>query len=111
MGQCYYVNAKFDIKDEEEFIREGRKIFEQPYVAPIEESGKDTAEHLIETLLAKHQRGLAKEGNSYKSEFDGSYGWEAVMADFFKAVKGALNEGSYITVYPDSGHWTEEVSA
>lgn len=109
MGQSYYVDAKFDIKNEEEFIREGRKVFELPYVTPIEENKKDTAEHLIETLLVKHQNCFEKNGNNYKTQFDASYGWEGLMCDFFTAVKGALNEGSYITVYPDSGHWTEEI--
>ena len=109
MGQTYYVNAKFDIKNEMEFVKEGRKIFERPYVRAIEENKKDTAEHLIETLLAKNQNGYIKDGNNYRSEFDASYGWEGLMEDFFNAVKATLNKGSYITVYPDSGHWTEEV--
>lgn len=107
MGQVYYVDAKFDIKDEVQFVREGRKIFERPNVAPIDEKEKDAAEHLIETLLVKNQGCFTKDGSNYKSEFDASYGWEGVLDDFFRAVKGALNKGSYITVYPDHGHWTE----
>ncbi len=109
MGQSYYVDAKFDIRNEKEFVTEGRKIFERSYVRPVKENQKDTVEHLIETLLAKHQNGYSKDGDNYKSQFDASYGWEGLMEDFFISVKGALNKGSYITVYPDSGHWTEKV--
>ena len=107
MGQTYYVHAKFDIKDEAAFVREGRKTFERPYVTPIAEDRKDTAEHLIETLLAKHQKFFVKAGNSYRSEFDASYGWEAVLSDFFDRVRGTLNKGSYMKVYPDpdNGNW------
>lgn len=110
MGQSYYVEAKFDIKDEKEFISKGRKIFEAPNVCPIEEKEKDTAKHLIETLLVKNQHMYDKDGNIYHSQFDASYGWERVLYEFFEAVKKTLNVGSYITVYPDSGCWTERVS-
>ena len=63
----------------------------------------------METLLAAHQHGFTKDGDEYTSEFDGSYGWEGVLHDFFVAVKGSLNKGSYIVVYPDSEMWKMEV--
>ena len=50
-----------------------------------------------------------KDGNKYSSQFDASYGWERVLSDFFEAVRETLNVGSYITVYPDYGSWTERV--
>ena len=110
MGQSYYVKAKFNIKNEKEFISKGRKVFEDPNVCPIEEKEKDTAEHLIETLLVKKQGMYEKDGNKYSSQFDASYGWERVLSNFFEAVRETLNVGSYITVYPDYGSWTERVT-
>lgn len=78
-------------------------------MCPVEEKEKDTAEHLIETLLVKKQDMYEKDGNKYSSQFDASYGWERVLSDFFEAVRETLNVGSYITVYPDYGSWTEIV--
>ena len=38
------------------------------------------------------------------SGFDASYGWQEVMENWFEYVAPAMGEGTWITIYPDSGN-------
>ena len=40
---------------------------------------------------------------NFNSAFNGSYGWEEVIYDFFKYLSPCLEDGSKMMVYPDSG--------
>ena len=48
-----------------------------------------------------------EKGNSYtdiwRSDFDGSYGWESVMYEVFTAVLKECEDGSYVRIWPDNG--------
>ena len=52
-----------------------------------------------------------KEGATYTSFFDATYSWNGVLAEFFEAIRPALDIGSYINVWIDGeDSWTEVVS-
>lgn len=44
--------------------------------------------------------------DEWTASFHGSYGWESLMYEAFKVMGLYLEEGSYLSCYPDSGSWT-----
>ena len=111
MGQCYYVELKLNIDNEAKFIAAANWFMKNRTDARFIDTYKpDSVDNIARIILVAQQNGFEKKDEGYYiSEFDASYGWEGLLADFFTAVKHTLLKGSYITVYPDSGHWTEEV--
>ena len=45
----------------------------------------------------------------YRNAFHASYSWESVLDEWFRAVAPALETGSEIEVWPDSGSWRLQV--
>lgn len=41
--------------------------------------------------------------STYMASFNASYGWESVMLDMFRSIAPALNDGSWIKIWPDHG--------
>lgn len=108
MGQTYWVTLQVKVNDEDNATKALQKYLERfSWLSEM----PTTFEDCIKVMLAEHQHDFQKEMEDdftvYKSGFDASYGWESVLDEMFKAMKPYVAKGSKITVYPDSGHWTE----
>lgn len=114
MGQCYFVKLRLKYKDESLVIRAAndyisnaskkRTVFYDGY-------GFDTVKGIVKSILAEFQGGFEDKGDGmYESSFEGRYSWESVLSEFFMAIKPHLSKGSRIDVWPDHGHWSEEVT-
>ena len=113
MGQCYTVetNLKFKNNDPSEFCaiireevanRNGKSAFFSPELGAM-----DTPFECFKILTSRNAHEW--EDGVYSADFDGSYGWELVMIEVFKASAKGLANGSVITIYPDSGKDTIRV--
>lgn len=51
-------------------------------------------------ILTTENAGQTEDGLWY-ADFDGSYGWESVLIQVFRAAAGELADGSRITIYTD----------
>lgn len=70
----------------------------------------DTLKGVVKILLAAHQNNFSCAPDEadpsfdlYRSGFDASYGWGAVMRDAFREMAWALADGSYLWIHRDSG--------
>lgn len=62
----------------------------------------------IKIVFADHQGNLCVSQDTelayrFISAFDGSYGWEGVIYDFFKRISSHLQDVSSMLVWPESG--------
>ena len=116
MGQCYSVYLKMKAKDEREFVRLSRRYLLSMNISSEYFLGKDldTAIGNIRFVLAAHQQQFEESEEDgmvlYRSGFDATYSWETILYDWFCAVSKALEDGSEIEVYPDSGRWALRVA-
>jgi len=63
---------------------------------------RSTLEGLVKTLIT--DRDYCFDGaHTYSTAFDASYGWEEVMQDAFLHMAPYLEDGSSISISPDSG--------
>lgn len=105
MGQCYTVEAKLNFKngDPAEFCKICKDEISAIKNAVFDLTRGDLDEPFgcFKILTAKDawedDRGV------WLADFSGSYGWEWVMFKVFKAAAEALEEGSFIYIYPDDG--------
>ena len=111
MGQCYYVELKLNVENERKFIQLFKDYMENAERTVFNNTWKpDSVDNIIKIMLAADQNDFQRHDDGvYTSGFHGSYGWETVLDEFFTVIKPTLLKGSYITVYPDEGHWTREV--
>ena len=120
MGQCYSVCLAAKVKDEAAFVWLSRSFIESQNIREDCFEGADmmTPDGNVKFMLAGNTQ---PEGYSvqdepdgwreYDNAFDASYSWEALLYDWFRAVAPALESGSDIEVWPDSGSWRCEVGA
>ena len=108
MGQTYSVTYHLKPKDEKEVIRLLNEfIKEQEWKDDVYDS--NSLEGVMKYLITED--GFVHEGDEYRSCFDGTYGYETVLLDIFSVLEGALEDGSYCEIYPDSGfHYGEMVN-
>lgn len=105
MGQCYTVIQKLAIKKGKE------KSFVKAYNGAWEWGDCDKPKTFKECV--GHLTGVKLDGDPHKdangatvTDFDARYGWEAQMQEVLEKVARFLEDGSYLTCYPDSGMWT-----
>lgn len=102
MGQCYSIYANMKTKDEAEVVRLARGFVEESsgYAHYSNADFADLAgmmENFFTKDVSKSHDGV------YSADFDASYGWESIMQDMFKAIAPALEDGSYLEIWPDHG--------
>lgn len=112
MGQCYDVELKLKIKDIDSLKDNINKYIDDNQGKGI----RFTLDGLDRTKLSDLVRiFLTKRGMTivnkfeYISSFDASYGWESVLDNFFRIMVPNLNDGSYMIVDIDLGHWKDYV--
>lgn len=104
MGQCYDVKLKLAYKRDEEhvvfklneYINERKLKFKDTY------RNKNNLSDLIEFFIGDY---YVDDDGEYVSGFNASYSWEMVLNEMFEAIATELNDGSYIEIYTDSGHY------
>ena len=113
MGQCYVIELKLKIQNEEAFLLLSQDLagdlkLRRYYTEKANTDSVDGIAHLFfwtvdsEAIFTKHE---AEDFVLYSNAFNASYRWETVMQDWFIKVAPSLSRGSYLRVYPDSGHW------
>ena len=109
MGQCYTVIAKMVIDDgnRADFCRAVRSEIENKKdvfaFGDLKELNLDDPFDCFKALTTKTAE---QNGDNYCAEFNNSYGWEYVMVSAFKTAVDTLRDGSFVTIYPDSGSIT-----
>ena len=112
MGQTYAVSLKLHFKDKEGAAQALRdkiaRATEERVIYSLEHYrelgiGTDTVEGLLRIFFGGWEGKLQNTGTSLESGFDACYGWETVMMDAFDLMAPFLEDGSEITIYPDSG--------
>lgn len=115
MGQCYSVTYKLNPKTtEDEIVKRLNN-----YIDDEENTGRthwnyddcldrNSLDELMKLLIPP--RAIYKRDDGYYSgDFDASYGWFDLMYTAFKKMIPALDEDSYVEIYPDSGCYKLEV--
>lgn len=117
MGQCYYVECKVKIKNEENIVEALQRFMEtRDTNFNLEDFasrgiGTNSFDDLMRIIFADFpgndfQRSEEEGGFAiYSSGFSASYGWESVMDDAFTVMAPFLAEGSELFVEPDIGWW------
>jgi len=105
MGQTYAVEAKISFKDPDKFCEIIRNEVEK---LNLKDADTSTPFGCFKAIT-KHDAVIDPFG-CWVAYFDGSYSWEGVLLDTFEAVTPALDDGSVIKVYPDSGWWEIKVA-
>lgn len=98
MGQVYSVEAKFVFKnnDPTSFCEAfNRKVNAK--------NGSNKSNDPFECFKMLTATNAHKVGDCWYAGFDASYGWEGIMIDFFDSMIRELEDGSYVTIYPDYG--------
>ena len=115
MGACYSVYLKVNFIDEEGAVKAlnehmtndtGTDYSLEKYanigVTP------DTFDGLMKILLAETQREVTifEHGRFtiYENDFDASYGWEAIMMEWFEVLAPFLKNDSKLLIYPDNDY-------
>lgn len=114
MGQWYYVELDLKYTDEKAVVKAANEYItsaEKKLNARFDKRyGFNTVSNIVKSILAEFQGDYYEEGNGlYTSSFDATYSWESVLAEFFTAIKHSLNKGSRIDVWPDTGHWSDNI--
>ena len=118
MGCTYDVELSMFYKDASKVVALAKQYITKPKARKTvfgHSFGYDTVDAVVKTVLAGQQGMFEKEeekdGATYISFFDATYSWNGVLAEFFEAIRPALDIGSYINVWIDGeDSWTEVVS-
>lgn len=117
MGAVYDVHVELSYQDEDAVValmndyideNEGSRI--NFGVDSFAEQGitRDSVSGLMPAFLT--MRGMVEsDPGVFDASFDARYGWERVMTDMFEYIAPALDDGSIMEVYPDSGRDVLEV--
>lgn len=113
MGQCYTVEANFKFKDNDpasfcQIIQ--REIAARNNVSAVFDLDRGNLNDPFDCFKILTSKDACKYTNDiWCADFDASYGWHGVMHDVFKSAFRVLDEGSWLTIYPDNGHETISV--
>lgn len=114
MGQDYNVTIRARVNDPALLVRltDGYIRTDNFSADCWDKSNLATAEGCIRALLAGDTQPEMFEDQSdsdgwrtWGNTFHCCYGWESVLCDWFHAIASSLEDGSRITVCPDSGKW------
>ena len=100
MGALYDIEVFLDCKNTDEVVRLAKE-----YAASARKYAViDPFDDLEGMLKAFFTKSVHKNADGvYVADFNGSYGWESVMLDMFESIAPALNDGSWLKVWPDHG--------
>ena len=104
MGACYYTKMKILYRRDEthvifklnEYINEKKLNFGDT------DGDRNNLSDLIKFFVGDY---YVNDYNEYESEFNASYSWEIVLNEMFEAMATELKDGSYLEIYPDTGHY------
>ena len=100
MGALYDIEVFLDCKNTDEVVRLAKE-----YAASAKKwaviSPFDNFDEMLKAFFTKSVHKNAD--GVYVADFNGSYGWESVMLDMFESIAPALNDGSWLKVWPDHG--------
>lgn len=101
MGACYSTSCKLVCKNEEDVIRLARGYIQDASgYARFSSSDFNNLDGMMEVFFTN---GVEKDRDgTYTADFDASYGWESIMQEMFEAIAPALEDGSYLEIYPDN---------
>lgn len=114
MGQTYSVCLTAKVKNEKKFVRMSVNYLVGGHVLSCKGEDLTTSIGNIKCVMAASQEMFDEEPvvdgwSEYRSDFDAGYSWESIIYEWFQAVAPALEDGSEIEVYPDSGGWGQRV--
>lgn len=122
MGQTYKVEFKCITNKGDEIISAVKDYMEQAVSnerARFNEIYEPVClDNIARIFLAAHQGNFEKEDSVfdsgtytgiYSSYFHATYGWDAILEEFWNTIKKYLEQGSYIIVDSDSGSWKETI--
>lgn len=110
MGACYEVDLKIKTHKKDKLIAEVNKFIEENDIWFHDDDPVRTVDDMARKFLASHQKRFdIYDEMSYASSFDATYSWEVVLLDLWEAIKKYLDPGSYLDMWPDSGHWIKEI--
>ena len=105
MGACYDVELKLNVKDEDLLKKLMNKYIDENngfVVFNLEERDRNNLVDLVKIFIT--DRCFSVNGDVYESSFEASYGWESVMTESFEEYAEALEDGSYIIIWPDNDY-------
>ena len=110
MGAVYDVVLKIKYSSEQDVIS-ATKAFVEANSGHARFSDVDYSSIVsaIQIILPKRGFNLNNQtDNSIDCDcgFDASYGWEAVMQDWFDSIAPVLKDGSEFKIYPDNGYYS-----
>lgn len=107
MGQCYSVYGSFIYSDRDKFCQTIRDEIEKRHnkSACFDLSRGNLFEPMgcIKTLVGNAENDVYGEEDEWDCSFNASYGWFSVMLEIFYEAFRSLENGSELTIYPDSG--------
>lgn len=115
MGQCYTVEAKLKFRNNDpaafcEAIRsEIEKRDGKSAYFYLDSYGYDLASPFDCFRAMTASDAEIMDDGTYSAGFDASYGWEGLMIEVFSKAAWELEEGSYISIWPDFGQDLIEV--
>ena len=110
MGACYEVDLVIKTRKERELIENVNKYVAESNLRFYDNIPANSIDDIAKKFLAAHQRMFdIYDTHSYSASFDATYSWELVLLELWDIMEPYLEPGSYIDVWPDTGHWTESV--
>lgn len=108
MSACYAVNLILKTHRDDELLKTVRDYMNSAQYVNFHGAQNElySVDDMVKVFLAAHQEDFHSYGDgSYDSAFNASYGWESVLLDWWLVMQPYLDEGSKMTVWPDSGKW------
>ena len=116
MGQTYSVTLTLRYDNENDVIKKMKEFIDVTKSSDSridfrldewakEGIGTDKLDDLVKIFITNRgYKSEHREGeSSYHTSFDAKYGWQGIMEDMFKYISSVLQNGSKMSIYPDSG--------
>ncbi len=104
MGQVYSVELRLICHDEKKLLEMAQRYMKETsaVVTYPKKTDFSSVDSMVKVFFTNNTEKTAC--GLYLSDFSASYGWESVMTEFFEYVAPALEDGSSITIWPDSDY-------
>lgn len=114
MGQCYSVDIKIKVLDDDAFIKATRLLVENAHIAEdcVEKFSDSSVMECVKFMLAGHFQGPIVTRNDgegfvcYKNEFYATYSWSSLLWEWWDAIEPYIEHGSEMSVWEDESKWT-----
>lgn len=110
MSACYEVDLVIRTNKENELVNDVNNYITKRGFKFRDSNTVNSIDDIGMKFLAAHQdRFDIYDTHSYAASFDATYSWEVVLAELWCVMEPYLESGSYIDVWPDTGHWMKSV--